>query len=935
MKTFFILFSSLLAAFLTTTLSAAPENDSFAGRFEITSLDYHFDGSILDATIEAGEPVPPTTARTVWWKFTPADAGVFTVWPSSNQFAAVVKLYEGSSLELLSAITPLNSNRFQLQAGREYALQIAAGEALGGSLSLDTHFFPKTNDYFEGSIHLEGTNITFVGNFTTATFEANEPNPGKTNTIWASWVAPFTGRTRITRLNTGVSQYVAVYTGYAVDKLRAVPLVNMVYSRVDFLAIQGTVYHIQMAGGSDECPLTIQHFPYGQATNDNFATARLVLGQWAVNSYEFQEWFPITQATSEPGESAHLGGTPYRSLWWKWVAPVHGLMTFAYFRSLTTNIVLGVYTGNDVAALTLVGRTNREVQFKTIAGTTYYIAAAVPTNIVGDVLLEGSCSSQSSESRIVPGNLLQEPSWEGTRIINAQYWRKSSGVSGMVNAGGGCDGSTWPRVGKDVQIWQDIPTTPGRKHSICFAMRSSNNYGPIGTGDGRVSVLWDNEEIGVVILPAAEAEFWHWAEFSAVANNPTSRIAFANLARSMELDAFSVVAAERPPGIVTQPVSLSIISGGTAAFVVGASGTLPLSYQWYFNGEPCAVLASSVLQLDAVSTNQAGTYQVVLSNAFGMVTSAPVTLTVEAPLTPVILWQPQGNLVGVGGYQGFSVVAAGTPPLNYQWLKDGNDLPGETNRTLTFSSVGDPEAGTYSVRVWNDAGSVWSLAVPLVVTNAINGGGKVNFRNRFVAGGIVNAPIFGVDGATLLSGSNYLAQLYGGASLELLRPVGAPMNFESGFNAGYFFAQIVVLPTVSPGSNAVLQIRVWDGNRGSTYEEAQAFGGSFGKSQVLTVKVGGGTTSPAYLLGLQSFSLQAGLPQFARGLISPVDHEPGGVAVWSHRGEPGFRYVIERSFQGFHWRPFLVITNVTSTETFTDSAGADSDVVFYRSRALD
>jgi len=77
------------------------------------------------------------------------------------------------------------------------------------------------------------------------------------------------------------------------------------------------------------------------------------------------------------------------------------------------------------------------------------------------------------------------------------------------------------------------------------------------------------------------------------------------------------------------------------------------------------------------------------------------------------------------------------------------------------------------------------------------------------------------------------------------------------------------------------------------------------------------------------------MSQFASGIISFVQRQPGNVIVWSHQGEPGFRYVIEKSVHGFEWQPYLVITNITSTATFTDTANSGSGVVFYRSRILD
>lgn len=379
------------------------------------------------------------------------------------------------------------------------------------------------------------------------------------------------------------------------------------------------------------------------------------------------------------------------------------------------------------------------------------------------------------------------------------------------------------------------------------------------------------------------------------------------------------------------------MAGGTAAFIVGVSGSPPLTYQWFHNNSPLTVLSNSILQLESVTTNQAGTYQAIVSSPFGAVTSAPVTLVVNAPTKPVIIWQPYGDTVGAGGSYNFSVVAAGTLPLSYQWFRADEEMNGATNRNLTFSAVGFTNTGTYSVRVQNHAGIVWSLGANLIVTNAIEGGGKLRFVNEFssYAGTNVEAPVFDLDGVTPLNGSNYLAQLYSGPSLEFLRPVGQPSPFRSGFDAGYFYAQIVTLPTVPPGSNAIAQVRAWEANRGSSYEEARALGGKFGKSDMLTVMVGGGSMPPTYLEGLQSFSLGAGMPQFATGHIQFVERQPGGILVWSHQGEPGFHYLIEKSAGGFEWRPFAVVTNVASTVTFTDSANSGSAVTFYRSRILD
>jgi len=97
-----------------------------------------------------------------------------------------------------------------------------------------------------------------------------------------------------------------------------------------------------------------------------------------VNYGPDQEWFSITEATVELGEPAHFGGAPFKSLWWIWTAPVHGVATFWAERSLAPNVLLAAYKGTAVEALTLLGKGTNNVSFAVTGGDTYHIAAAVP-----------------------------------------------------------------------------------------------------------------------------------------------------------------------------------------------------------------------------------------------------------------------------------------------------------------------------------------------------------------------------------------------------------------------------------------------------------------------------------------------------------------------------------------------------------------------------
>jgi poly(3-hydroxybutyrate) depolymerase len=77
----------------------------------------------------------------------------------------------------------------------------------------------------------------------------------------------------------------------------------------------------------------------------------------------------------------------------------------------------------------------------------------------------------------------------------------------------------------------------------------------------------------------------------------------------------------------------------------------------------------------------------------------------------------------------FTVTASGIAPLTYQWRRDGVDLPGKTNRTLSLSSTRPEDDGDYTVEVRNPGGTVVSPAARLVVVPPTAQYLKRNFTN--------------------------------------------------------------------------------------------------------------------------------------------------------------------------------------------------------------
>jgi len=88
------------------------------------------------------------------------------------------------------------------------------------------------------------------------------------------------------------------------------------------------------------------------------------------------------------------------------------------------------------------------------------------------------------------------------------------------------------------------------------------------------------------------------------------------------------------PKITAQPAAQSIGVGQTATFMVSATGTAPLAYQWQKNAAPIANATASSYTTPAENlTDDGAVFAVVLSNAAGNTTSSSATLTVTAPKT--------------------------------------------------------------------------------------------------------------------------------------------------------------------------------------------------------------------------------------------------------------------------------------------------------------
>lgn len=175
------------------------------------------------------------------------------------------------------------------------------------------------------------------------------------------------------------------------------------------------------------------------------------------------------------------------------------------------------------------------------------------------------------------------------------------------------------------------------------------------------------------------------------------------------------VTVKRLPQITKQPSSVAECVGRQVTLSVETSGDQPLSYQWYRNGVPVGTGQNYSFTMDRTTE---GEYWVIVSNECGQVQSRRVVVTAYLP--PQITLQPQGGQYPVGSRVVLRVEATGKLPLNYQWQKDGQDIPGATSSSYVIQSFQPGDRGRYRCKVSNDCGEVWSNEALLDTTGGVS-----------------------------------------------------------------------------------------------------------------------------------------------------------------------------------------------------------------------
>ena len=462
------------------------------------------------------------------------------------------------------------------------------------------------NDSWAAALTLFGSALTEASNNQWATKEPGEPNHGGSgggHSLWWRWVAPGDGPVTVNTALSNFNTLLGVYTGGSVNALTAVAANQDISGSVitlTFPAAAGKEYWIAVDGkdgATGSCTMNLSFSP-SAPVNDALANATMISG------ISVQAIGHNFNATKEPGEPNHAGNAGGKSVWWKWTAPAAG-QVFLTTAGSEFDTLLGVYTGTDMNALTVVAsnddppdtfRDTSTLTFTATSGITYWIAVDGFAR-AGEA---AGCGAISLNLGLTPWTpvIVMQPSSQGVDLGNpVALWVVARGAPPLTYQ--------WQRNGTDIS---------GATSSI------------LSIGSLQASDLGDY----TVVVNGGGA-------------NVTSIAATVSLGGA--------------PVITTQPATQTACAGADITLTMAASSTTPLRYQWQkdgvalTNGGRISGATSATLMISSARGSDAGIYTVVVTNSAYSVTSRAAVLTIS--LSEVVSMGAGGNhslfVTGDGG----------------------------------------------------------------------------------------------------------------------------------------------------------------------------------------------------------------------------------------------------------------------------------------------
>jgi len=274
------------------------------------------------------------------------------------------------------------------------------------------------------------------------------------------------------------------------------------------------------------------------------------------------------------------------------------------------------------------------------AGTTYSGAQAALVTVTAGSLgtTPASATVTSSSRKISLGNGVAYQMFTGILTNSTLTFTLTQAGASGVNLNG-----------FQLQITGNDPLITANPLSQTNLVNSTATFSVSAAGSAPITYQWQEGLVG------SGGPYTNLSNGPGISGSTSNVLTLASLTPSESLDYVVIVTnnsgsvTSSPatltvltiPDITNNPVSQTVLSGGTATYTVGATGVGTLNYQWQATNSALGGFTNIVgattntLTLPNVSSNSATFYQVVVGNLNGSVTSVPAGLTVLPSTTLV------------------------------------------------------------------------------------------------------------------------------------------------------------------------------------------------------------------------------------------------------------------------------------------------------------
>lgn len=224
-------------------------------------------------------------------------------------------------------------------------------------------------------------------------------------------------------------------------------------------------------------------------------------------------------------------------------------------------------------------------------------------------------------------------------------------------------------------------------------------------------------QVSSLVIVETSTNLVDWEEWQTVILEQSQQILTALISPEEPARFFRVRAGASGPTFLQQPEDVALGIGDTLHLSAQAVSAEPVDYYWLREGNPIVGVGNGpTLTITNLQVAQGGLYSVLASNRLGTAISRQATVTCRVSLLTSLT-----NFCYQGGESvTFQCNATGSPPLAYQWFKNGAEIAGATGTVFNVPAMATNDLGIYVVRATNSASTVYStaalLACPLQIT---------------------------------------------------------------------------------------------------------------------------------------------------------------------------------------------------------------------------